>query len=468
MSRAALLIVLAYTLIACGCATVPRGDSTAFDPDCLSRFRDQNALIERYRVSDAQSGRVEGAPFLRSSRFLSSFSREVVDPVVRRTWIQAMAKLDSEARRHETANQPERLPDLGDCSNRLVEQLLGDEEAFQRVADKVQVGDAYRQSYRVMGLYPLTNYLLRPSIKRLHAETKARFAAGQPASLGYLNYAPASQSGDASTVIADAARDPLGHLELSQRQMERVFAAYAPVFSIKTASDADRIGTPYWTGTAAVAIDVQKPQVYTHLSYTRFEGRVLPQLNYIIWFPRRPKDGNFDLLGGELDGITWRLTLDEQGRPLLADSMHNCGCYHMFFPGAALQTRLGNDGSEPPLIPAQLPMLQQGHRYHLHIASGTHYLEYIGVTGPLDADIIYSISTYDELRSLPRPDGSSRSLFQPNGLVADSERLERLLLWPMGVPNAGAMRQWGHHATAFIGTRHFDEPYLLERYFYRP
>ena len=27
------------------------------------------------------------------------------------------------------------------------------------------------------------------------------------------------------------------------------------------------------------------------------------------------------------------------------------------------------------------------------------------------------------------------------------------------------MRQWGHHATAFVGRRHFDEPYLIERYF---
>jgi len=38
-------------------------------------------------------------------------------------------------------------------------------------------------------------------------------------------------------------------------------------------------------------------------------------------------------------------------------------------------------------------------------------------------------------------------------------------LWPLGIPSAGAMRQWGHHATAFVGRRHFDEPFLIERYF---
>jgi hypothetical protein len=49
--------------------------------------------------------------------------------------------------------------------------------------------------------------------------------------------------------------------------------------------------------------------------------------------------------------------------------------------------------------------------------------------------------------------------------VPGSERGERWLFWPMGVPEPGAMRQWGRHATAFVGRRHFDDPWLLERYF---
>jgi hypothetical protein len=35
----------------------------------------------------------------------------------------------------------------------------------------------------------------------------------------------------------------------------------------------------------------------------------------------------------------------------------------------------------------------------------------------------------------------------------------------MGIASAGQMRQWGRHATAFVGRRHFDDPYLLDRYF---
>ena len=75
------------------------------------------------------------------------------------------------------------------------------------------------------------------------------------------------------------------------------------------------------------------------------------------------------------------------------------------------------------------------------------------------------MADYDELRSLPRTGGARRSLFEPDGLVAGSERLERYLFWPMGIASPGAMRQWGHHATAFVGRRHFDDPDLLQSAF---
>ena len=56
-------------------------------------------------------------------------------------------------------------------------------------------------------------------------------------------------------------------------------------------------------------------------------------------------------------------------------------------------------------------------------------------------------------------------MFGDDGLVAGTQRGERWILWPMGVPEPGAMRQWGYHATAFVGRRHFDDADLLERYF---
>jgi hypothetical protein len=58
-------------------------------------------------------------------------------------------------------------------------------------------------------------------------------------------------------------------------------------------------------------------------------------------------------------------------------------------------------------------------------------------------------------------------MFRENSLVPGSERLERFLLWPTGVLSPGAMRQWGRHAVAFVGKRHFDDPRLMERIFRR-
>ncbi len=73
---------------------------------------------------------------------------------------------------------------------------------------------------------------------------------------------------------------------------------------------------------------------------------------------------------------------------------------------------------------------------------------------------------YDILRSLPTADGY-HSLFGRYGLIAGTERPERFLLWPMGIRSPGAMRQWGRHATAFVGRRHFDDAFLIESLFTR-
>ncbi len=77
----------------------------------------------------------------------------------------------------------------------------------------------------------------------------------------------------------------------------------------------------------------------------------------------------------------------------------------------------------------------------------------------------YEFRAYDALRSLLAPRGGTRSVFGPDGLIVGTDRPESWLFWPMGIANAGAMRQWGRHATAFVGRRHFDDADLLERRF---
>ena len=118
------------------------------------------------------------------------------------------------------------------------------------------------------------------------------------------------------------------------------------------------------------------------------------------------------------------------------------------------------------LVPQSLPRVVSGERIALRLAAGTHYIERAVVNPvPPATALEYVLMDDDALRSVARSGGGRRSVFRSDGIVPGSERGERWLFWPMGVPEPGAMRQWGRHATAFVGRRHFDDPDLLERYF---
>ena len=240
------------------------------------------------------------------------------------------------------------------------------------------------------------------------------------------------------------------------------------MLEIDTFGDADRIGAPVWRSPSQPDVDTSSPTVYRRLSFARIAGRIHLQLNYVLWFPERPVTGPLDILGGRLDGITLRITLDEGGRAVMYDAMHNCGCYHMFIPTPRMRRREGAGSyDEPPLIPQPVPV-RIGSPV-LRIAHRTHYVQrlYDGRrTRPREhfERHSYELSDYDELRSIPTENGR-RSLFGPDGIVPGTERRERWLFWPMGVRSPGAMRQWGHHAIAFIGRRHFDDPDWIERFF---
>lgn len=176
-----------------------------------------------------------------------------------------------------------------------------------------------------------------------------------------------------------------------------------------------------------------------------------------------------DLLAGHLDGITWRVTLDSDGEPLIADAMHNCGCYHMAFPGSHLGAKTRSGRWEEPLLAPQRLAARDGvgGRYVIRVEAKTHYLQRVYLTPEQAHGIAYALTPYNALRRLLKVDGGRESAFSPNGLLLGTQRAERWLFWPMGVLSPGAMRQRGHHPVAFIGERHFDDPNLISRHFSR-
>jgi hypothetical protein len=179
------------------------------------------------------------------------------------------------------------------------------------------------------------------------------------------------------------------------------------------------------------------------------------------------------MLAGKLDGIVWRVTLSKQGDPLIYDTMHPCGCYHMFFPTQNLvPINAPSKYEEWAFSPGNLPVINEGEQVVITINSRTHYVGNVEVASEeIKASVPqireYELRAYDDLRTLQYADNQFRSIFGSDGLIPGTERGERFLFWPMGIDSAGAMRQWGSHATAFLGRRHFDDADLMQKRFKR-
>ena len=467
--------LLSAGLLLSGCATVAPPVRQAGHASCRQLFRDVDRVVADAGVRDHGPYAVAGFPYLRIDRFYASFRDQVRDDGRFSDWVRQLAHLDKKARRFELRNLPAddtaRLgTGIGSRLDRCRQQLLHTDLARPgqraRLRRRARVPDGYATWQRVVGLYPLTALFVSAGVRRWHAEVRRTFAiplARLPVAGTLVRWAPAITGGrlDRAGVHAILQRhvDALGIPRPGAAALDRLFATFAPVWEVDVANADDRIGTPVWRD-GRLSVDTKRPVVFRKLSYTRFHGHVLLQLNYIVWFPARD---SHDIYGGRFDGIDWRVTLGPDGEPWLYDAIHNCGCYHEFFPTRHLRLKGGRHGpySEPPLVPQPAP---PGQPLVLRIAHQTHEIQRIYHAGHASPALPMAWRDYDALRSLPDGRGY-RSMFGAHGIVPGSERPERFLLWPMGVRSPGAMRQWGRHDTAFVGRRHFDDPYLIQSLF---
>lgn len=452
---------------------------------CAHFFEQMDKTVAGLGVADAGAARVEGFPFLRVNRFLASFADPKLRGAAYRFWLERLRTVDETARLIEWRNLP---PDaaarlqgyappgltVGEavavCGRLLAGQSPLSTAGRSRLLAQATVPDAYSDWRRALGLYALTRWGMVEGVYRLHREQRAPFIFPRrdlPVEGRLLRYAPPAaptriEASEVGEVLSKAAVNPLGLPEPSEDTLDQLFALFAPVWEIDTHSDADRIGSARLGQDGKAYIDVAQPAVYRQVSYARLGRQVLLQLNYLIWFPARPPAGALDIYAGRFDGLIWRVSLSADGQPLAYDSIHPCGCYYQIFPAAGWRAVQPQDGSEPVLSPSAIPRLKPGERLALRLSARTHFIQAVAVATDTQAHSLYAWRDYDGLRSLPLAEGRRRSLFGPDGLVAGSERPERFLFWPMGIISAGAMRQAGSHAIAFLGRRHFDNPRLLE------
>lgn len=472
-----------------GCVLADRGGppevpAPAVASQCRQWLVRLDNAVDNAGVRDAESQRFAGFPYLRVNRFLASFrNRSLTGDAAFAAWQQRLAALDADARGHEIANLPASSLGLlgvgdravakaaaGHCADVLMALDASLPARRQELAERAIVPDDYADWKRTVGLYPLVRLPFLQFAKGWQSEAdgmfrKAALQSSPPADI--VRYRPPGKGLSAAQVaalIAAAKRDALGIPQFGERETEALLASFAPVFEIEQKGSYDRIGALRWTGGETPAVDATRPVVYDRIAFTRYGDGSLVQLVYLIWFAERPPTGLIDPVAGTLDAIIFRVTLDASGRPLVYDSIHGCGCYHMFFPTVRARSLPAPDPDvEWAFIPRSAPDIEPPRRLAVRITSGSHYLTDLrvddGAAGPA-----YAMVDDGVLRMLPVP-GGSRSIFGPDGLVAGTQRSERLVTWPLGIDSAGAMREWGHHATALVGRRQFDDADLIEKRF---
>lgn len=473
------VIPAATCLVLAACAATPAYRSAPFpartldrDPQiaaCARLVTATDEAVDAAKVRDGGVHAVPGFPYLRTDRFTAAQAGRLAPD----EWHGRMRDFDRDARRIELANLPAdaRVPlearaevafpgvpfaqALDVCGDRLLAAARADGS----VPTAVQVPDEYQTWKRVTGLYALTKYCFASGVRNYQRETANTFST--PLDQLPLR-GPVERYVPHAGAIAVPARADAGLLEALRR--------HAPVLEIETVTDHDRIGNPTLDDDGAAQVDIAHPVVFVRIAHTMIGDQAATQLVYSFWFPSRSNAGRIDMRAGRLDGLTWRVTLGPDGRAWIYDSIHNCGCYHQFFPTPRAQAKPKPDSiDEWAFVPQTLPEVGPTQRIALRIAAGTHYVQRVSVIDGDPPGIGFGFANDADLRSIQMRDGSHRSLFGPDGIVVGTERGERWLYWPTGIKAPGAMRQWGRHATAFVGRRHFDEAYLLDRYFdFRP
>lgn len=495
----------AVAILAAGCAHVGgeavRGFVDVEAPRCRQLRTALADAIGRAGVRDAEAPSIANTPYLRVNRFLAHLGRKAAAGRSVRSiaaWLQRLRALDEEGVRLELANLPQpelgrlraqlyRAPvprrridaDYNACARAYVDRLRANRNRVRQLARTVRVADAYSDVAQTAGLFPLASIPIASGWQNWKRENLASFAqpvSALPVKGRLATWSPTTTDRPLAArevrAIIERSRDPyLGIPEPQGRDLRRLLHTFAPVWQVDVTGSYDEIGQPRWRRrSGSIVIDRGQPAVFTRVSHAIVNGRSLLQLSYTAWFQERPREGPLDLLGGHLDAVIWRVTLSPEGRPLVYDSIHACGCYHFIFPvgGPAAWGRTTRSLKEIPAIVMGMERPRRRQRVLLRLATKSHYLLGVAVADGRalkSKRVLYRLRDEYGLRSLPVTPNRRRSLYRPDGLVAGTERLERFLLWPTGVRSPGAIRQWGHHAIAFAERRHFDDPVLLSRIF---
>jgi hypothetical protein len=457
---------------------------------CREFLNRLDEVVKEAGVRDASSVSITGFPYLRANRFLASLKRSLQNGSERDEWVRLMQQRDLLSRKKEISNLPDKtifslqfedgrridrewlFDRVKSCSSKLLTQDQTRPDLYTKLNSRVRVPDEYSCFLRTAGLYPLVALPVALVTERSIKKIRGRFDTelkDLPIDGRLRPFIPERgiilSQVEVREIIEKSKRNPLGVPLPDHEQEKRLVLSFAPVFIQDVAAPYDRLGQVVWKG-ERVDIDPEKPTVYYYTSHAFLKGEPILQINYVIWYSERAGKRSPSIELGHLDALTIRVSLDNQGKIFMVDGVSDCGCYHFFVPD---RERVDHVVSRPlrfePFVAQWLPAIPSGERLGIRINSGWHQVQRLISLKDFTDPIPYALVPYDILEALPHEDGRTESVFNSKGIAKGSERAERFILFSMGIPSVGSMRQRGHHAIELIGKDHFDNPYLYDQNF---
>ena len=489
IGRGILLLTLLLFLSSCAGVSPQQIGKSWERPQACQEFLDRlDAKVMEAGVQDAASYPIPGFPYLRANRFLSALKDLARDEAGKKQWVRWMQALDLGGRKKEIYNLPEAgAQALGEgekpdreklysrvefCSAQLLEHDGKRQDFYPTLEPLVKIPDEYSTFRQVIGLYPIASIPVAVASENSQKKFQNQFDI-EPGNLridGSLqSFVPREgirlDRKELALLMEESRKNPLQVPLPDPQQEEQLVRAFAPIFIQDVAASYDLPGEVVWRG-ERVEIDVKKPAVYYYLSYAFLKGEPILQINYVIWYSARAGENPPWFEKGHLDGLTLRVSLDSQANPFMVDAINNCGCYHLFVPEKAGVKRVVSWPYEPaPFVPQWLPVFSPEERLAVRLNSGWHQVQRLLALRESANPTSYELIPYDVLESLSREDGRRESIFDARGIAKGSERPERFILFSMGIPEVGSMRQRGHHAIEFLIRVHFDGPGLFDHYF---
>lgn len=494
LSRLKVVLILLLGVSAAGCAhfasvrvslLVPR------DQPCAAFFKGLDQIIAENGVREASTAVVPSFPYLRADRFHVALWGQAHGSGEREQWVDGMRRLSAEAVHREIRNLPAEVYSIqtGGVSTAMTKEALHDRarscsdqlyEAdrkipgfFELVRSQVHVPDEYSYFMRTIGFYPLVSLPVIAVTARVHKKIRKTFETpleGLPVSGAITTYRPTGRGRRPQTVIRDelvrASANPLQIPTFTPEEQRELAQDFAPVLLV------DKVGR-YDIPGAIVArsqgfdVDREQPVLYYYFSHAFKQKLPVAQINYVVWFPERAGEKAPRIEHGHLDGLTFRVSLDHDGRPFMMDAMNNCGCYHFFVPERSTVIQIKPRRLKlDPFVPQWLPSLGESGRLGFRINSGWHQVERVFSVDEQSGDgIEYKLVPYEQLESLDGANGLHESLFSERGIARGSGRIEPLIFFSMGIPSIGSMRQRGNHPIDLVGRAHFDDPELFNKNF---